>query len=177
MNAPLPRDGGIQIPVCHAMAGRAGFSLIEILIALAITVTALIVLVALLGRSADTTRRSQSETLAVFMASQIRTFLLADENWPPGTANRPLSDARDAEGFPTDSFAYSNLFFDATGQRLDSSQADKRAFQAVLTFRRSANYRSPRLDQITLELIELESRDSISGFTFQRARKKERPRS
>ena len=164
--ATRPMDGGPP---------RAGFSLVELLLAMAVTVTALIVLIALLGRAADTSRRAQSETLAVFMASQVRTLLLTDPDWPPGTADRPLTDARDAEGYPTDSFTYDQLHFDATGQRLAAADTDRRAFQGVLTFRRSANYRSPRLDQVTLEIIEIESGESISGFTFQRARKTERP--
>jgi len=157
-------------------SARFGFSLIEILIALAITVSALVILLGFLGLAADTSKHSQDETLSVFMAGQVRSRLLTDAAWPPGTLNKPLSGDLDAEGFPVDSFDYEDLYFDYQGTALSTSApTEERVYQGILTFRRSPSYNSPRLDLITLQLKSLETGEDITGFTLQRARLNPRP--
>lgn len=162
-------------PTHGTTAHTSGFSLVEILVAMGITVSALIVLLSLVGVAGDSTRRSQNETLAVYMANQVHTRIRTDPEWPPGTANTPLSGDRDAEGFPTDSFTWDELYFNRHGEIVEASDVDRQAYRGTLTFRRSPSYNSSRLEQITLQLTEIELDEAIAGFTFQRSRKSPRP--
>jgi uncharacterized protein (TIGR02598 family) len=152
-----------------------GFTLVEVLISLGITASALLILVGFIAYIMDTSRSSQGESIAVLISNQVRTRLLTNPAWPPGTENRALSRAVDEYGMTTDSFTWDALYFDDQGIELNPTDAEDAIYQAILHFRRSPNYNSPRLDFITLAVRDVKQRKTVAEFTYQRARKKERP--
>jgi uncharacterized protein (TIGR02598 family) len=152
-----------------------GFTLVEVLISLGITASALLILVGFIVYIMDTSRSSQGESIAVLISSQVRTRLLTNPAWPPGTENRALSRAVDEYGMTTDSFTWDALYFDDQGIELKPADVEDAIYQGILHFRRSPNYNSSRLDFITLAVRDVKQRETVAEFTYQRARKKARP--
>ncbi|MFT5496532.1 MAG: hypothetical protein ACI9TH_001932 [Kiritimatiellia bacterium] len=152
-----------------------GFSLIEVLLALGIAASALLILVGLITHIMDTSRASQIESVAALISSQVRTRLLTNPNWPPNTENRSLAKTVDAAGIPDNSFSWDQLYLDEHGVEIPLSEKDRAVFQGVLTFRRSPHYNSARLDFVTLAIRDVQRDEIVAEFTYQRARKKARP--
>ena len=150
-------------------------TLIEIVVTLGIVATVLLVLVALFGQSVGTVHKSQSESVSIFIAEVIHSRLMTDPEWPPGIKEQNFSRDVDEHGMPTDKFVYDDLYFDTEGneviEEVDSDAAvGFKAFQGILTFSRSLNYDSSRLDYIAFEVKPVTGPDNEPiTFSFQRA--------
>lgn len=59
-----------------------GFSLVEIILALGITVFVLVILMSLLALGVQTASESRGDSLAVFMADSLRSELITNHDWP-----------------------------------------------------------------------------------------------
>lgn len=158
-----------------ASPGRRAFTLIEVVIAMAIAVFALLVLLATFSLGIKTTADSQGDTIAVFIADNVRAQLLADENWPI-PADAPLTTSNNPTTFS----------FDESGELLQGLPTDDPKYQGRLTiaalfdpaspfYLQEANYRSRRLDYITLEIFRQGSTNRpLSTFNLMRHRLAER---
>jgi len=139
------------------------FSLVEIVIALSITVIAVLSLLGLIGLGLQTHQDSRADSVAVFIADNVRAKLLSDENWPvPATTSMSSNSSN---------YYFTNCYFDNEGSELPAGQTNG-FYQAQLQFMPSPNmpYPSQRLDFIILSI----SRNSgtnrvVSKFTLQRA--------
>lgn len=147
-------------------------TLVEILITMALVSSVLLVLAIMFGESASTVQRSKAESVSIFVAENIRARLLTDPEWPPGAAGRSFSRDVDQHGIPTDTFVFDKLYFDDEGTEVE--EEDLGVYQGVLTFSRSPNYPSRRLDFIVLEVKPLPVGEPIT-FSFQRANTTPRP--
>ena len=110
-----------------------GFTLVEVLISLGITASALLILVGFIVYIMDASHSSQGESIAVLISNQVRTRLLTNPAWPPGTENRALSRAVDEHGMTTDSFTWDALYFDDQGIELKPADAEDAIYQASCT--------------------------------------------
>ena len=61
---------------------RRAFSLVEIILALGITVFVLTILISLLALGVQTAAESRSDSLVVFMADSLRSELVTNPDWP-----------------------------------------------------------------------------------------------
>jgi type II secretion system protein I len=154
---------------------RSGMTLVEIMVTLGIVSTVLLTLIVMFGESVGTVHKSQTESVAIFIAENIHSQLMTDPEWPPGVADQSFSREVDEFGIPKESFVYDELYFDADGVEV-AEDADPdaavgfKAYQGILTFSRSQNYNSPRLDFIALEIKPLNGPDlEPITFSFQRA--------
>lgn len=150
-------------------------TLIEILVTLGIISTVLLTLVVLFVESVGTAHKSQAESVSIFIAENVHSRLMTDPAWPPGIEEQTFSRDVDEFGVPTDTFVFDELYFDTEGNEV-AEDADPdaavgfKAFQGVLTFSRSQNYNSSRLDFIVLEVKPLTGTDlEPITFSFQRA--------
>jgi len=141
------------------------FSLVEIVIALSITVIALISLIGLIGLGLQTHQDSRADSVAVFIADNVRAKLLADVNWPV-PENQTMSSNNYAG--PLNSFTN---YYTSEGTELVAGQTNG-FYAATLQFMPSPNlpYQSQRLDFIVLNISRNSGTNRImSTFTLQRA--------
>ena len=148
-------------------------TLIEILVTIALIASVLLTLILMFAESLGTVQKSKAESVSIFVAEHIRARLLTDPDWPPGCNDTAFSRELDDDGQPVDKWVYDNLYFDDEGTELGEGNG-LRAYQGILTFSRSLNYDSPRLDFIVLEVKPLPVGDSIT-YSFQRANRTPRP--
>lgn len=154
---------------------ESGMTLIEILVTLGIISSVLLTLVVLFVESVGTVHKSQAESVSIFVAETVHARLMTDPEWPPGITEQTFSRDVDEFGIPKDTFVYDELYFDTEGNEVEED-ADPdaavgfKAYQGILTFRRSQNYNSPRLDFIVLEVKPMTGTDlEPITFSFQRA--------
>ena len=164
----------ITSPRNSQRATARGMTLVEILITMGIVSSVLLVLAILFGESASTVQKSKADSVSIFIAENVRARLLTDPEWPSGSTGQSFSRDVDDQGMPTDTFVFDALYFDDEGLEIESK--DFAAYQCVLTFSRSPNYGSRRLDFIVLEVNPLPIGESIT-FSFQRANTTPRPES
>lgn len=146
--------------------GPEGFSLIEILVALVIVVVGVLVLLGLLGVSLGSVQDSKADSIAVFIANDVKSKMFTDEDFPIAR-DASISSAT----WPT------NLYYDNEGAPLGSS-TDGAKYRAALTLydlmntNNDANYRSRRLDlaEVRIHRTTGNTNRAISTFTVQRAR-------
>jgi len=147
---------------------QRGFSLVELVLALAVVAIAVITLVGLLSLGVRTNLDSKADSVAVFIADTVRSKLLTDENWPV-SATTPMSTNAGSR--------YKHkAFFDEQGSELDAEAGS--FYTATLEFQPSPNmpYPSPRLDFITLTIGRTGNESRVlTRFTLQRAHKAPRP--
>ena len=142
------------------------FSLVEIVIALSITVIAVLSLLGLIGLGLQTHQDSRADSVAVFIADNVRAKLLADVNWPVPDS-QPMSSNY---SMPQNNFTY---YFDNEGSEVPTGQTNG-FYAATLQFEPSPNlpYPSQRLDFIILNIARNSGTNRImSTFTLQRAHK------
>ena len=72
------------------------FSLIEIVIALSITIIAIVSLLGLMSAGLQTHQDSRADSVAVFIANNIRGKLLSDVNWPVPATNAMSTNSTNA---------------------------------------------------------------------------------
>jgi type II secretory pathway pseudopilin PulG len=156
-------------------SNQTGMTLVEIIVTLGIVATVLLALVALFGQSVGTVHKSQSESVSIFIAEIIHSRLMTDPEWPPGIKGQTFSRDVDEHGMPTDKFVYDDLYFDTEGNEIigevdPDAAVGFKAFQGILTFSRSPNYASSRLDYIAFEVkpVKGPNNEPIT-FSFQRA--------
>jgi len=139
-----------------------GFSLVELVIALAIAAVAVVTLVGLLALGVRTNLDSKADSVAVFIADTVRSKLLADEDWPVAAATAMSSN-------PATRYQH-KVYFDEQGSEVAAAAGS--FYAAALEFQPSPNmpYASDRLDFITLS-ISRTGNDSrvLTRFTLQRA--------
>ena len=63
---------------------RSGMTLVEIMVTIGIVSTVLLTLIVMFGQSVGTVHKSQTESVAIFIAENIHSRLMTDPEWPPG---------------------------------------------------------------------------------------------
>ena len=145
----------------------SAFSLVEIVIALSITVIAVLSLLGLIGLGLQTHQDSRADSVAVFIADNIRAKLLADVNWPV-----PDTQAMSSNNYSGSANSFTN-YYTSEGTELPTGQTNG-FYAATMQFEPSPNlpYQSSRLDFIILNISRNTGTNRImSTFTLQRAHK------
>ena len=141
-------------------------TLLEVLVTLGLISTVLLTLAIVFGQSLSTVQHSKAESVSIFIAESVQARLLTDPEWPPGSAKESFSRDVDEYGMPKDTFDYDELYYDGEGTEIEKGNS-RAVYQGVLTFSRSPNYESRRLDFIAFEVKRLpESRGSVDHLQF-----------
>ena len=146
------------------------FTLIEIVVALTITIIAVVSLLGLMSLGLQTHQDSRADSVSVFIADNIRAKLLSDENWPVAATTAMSTNSTNASNIFQ--FYYDNEGVELAGQT-------NGFYTAQLSFMPSPNlpYQSQRLDFIVLNIFRTPSSPTgstnriLSTFTLQRAHK------
>lgn len=148
-----------------------GLTMVEILVTLGITAAVVLPLGLIFMQSFTTVQHSKAESVSIFIAENVHSRLLTDPSWPPGSEQESFDRETDEFGIPTDTFTYDQLYFDGEGSEL-TEESIRAVYQGILTFSRSPNYESTRLDYIAFEVKRLNNPDAPAiTYSFQRARR------
>ena len=125
----------------------AGFSLVEVTLALGVAAICLLALLALLPVASKTQQTSMQQTTANQIISQINAVLRADVSLPPGQANKVCGDPPDPNtpcnwsalhGHWLQLAAPDTMYFTNEGRQtgnLNGSPPDDAVFRAKITYR------------------------------------------
>jgi type II secretory pathway pseudopilin PulG len=125
----------------------AGFSLVEVTLALGVAAICLLALLALLPVASKTQQTGMQQTTANQIISQINSVLRADVSLPPGQANKVCGDPPDPNtpcnwsalhGHWRDVAAPDTMYFTNEGRQtgsLNGSPPDDAVFRAKITYR------------------------------------------
>jgi uncharacterized protein (TIGR02598 family) len=128
---------------------KKGFYLIEVALALSITILCLSVLIGLLSLGSKQSRQSKTESTAFLIANYCKEKLLSDYNWPTNQTEA--------------------LYFDHEGKITESNTSSYRAEMIFLNPNHpNRYYSSTRLDTISLNISEPNG-NLITNFMIQRA--------
>jgi uncharacterized protein (TIGR02598 family) len=163
---PLRADLSQAGPALAAGSRRTAFSLVEIVVALAIVVVGVLVLLGLLGVSLGSVQDSKADSIAVFIANDVKARMFGDDNFPI-SASANISSA---------TWPY-NLYYDGEGNPLGTATNGAK-FRAEITLKdlmdtnNDANYRSRRLDfaEVAIHRTTGNTNRAVSSYTIQRAR-------
>ncbi len=147
-----------------------GFSLIEVLLALAISAFSLLTILGVFTIGLQTTMESRLDTLTVNVMEQVKARMLTDPDWPIG--------ATDAITYDNDTSFRTNLYYDSDGFITSQSAYVLRVEIIYLNPTNSdiqIGYRSERLDPMHIIFYNSRSDKPLISFGLNRAKKEIRP--
>lgn len=144
---------------------KNGFTLVEVVLAAAISASCVVLLIGLFAFGLKNTRDSQIYTSAALISENIRSRLLADPDWPM-PQNQSLAYAN--------GIYQTNFYYNLEG--LESSK-DGAILRAEICFVQPtyANYFSQRLDMIFMDFYEANNNHFVARHYAQRSHIQPRP--
>ena len=148
----------MKCPVCRT----AGFSLVEVTLALGVAALCLLVLLGLLPAAVKTQQSSIQQTTSNQIISQIYSFLRADVRLPPGQYKQVCPDPPDPNqpcqwdnlhGHWKNVATPDTLFF--TNQAKQTGQISQSPPPADAVFRAKINYRAPPSETTSLATVRV----------------------
>ncbi|MDB6172736.1 MAG: hypothetical protein JWL59_2047 [Chthoniobacteraceae bacterium] len=129
----------------------AGFSLIEIAVAVSVIGFCAIALLMILSNSVNDTRSIRDETIALLLARNVRTLLL-EPAWP--LEKKPAPDGWRAQ-----------VFFDGN---CAIAEAERATIRAELVAQGGPGFESVRAEAVRVIFIEIDSGRELGSYILQR---------